>query len=60
MGVWPWDVAAGALMVREAGGIVTDFDGQGDYLNQGKIIASTPKLYAELAKVVTGKQITVY
>ncbi len=60
MGLSPWDVAAGALMVREAGGIVTDYDGQGEFVTSGKVIAATPRLYAELAEAVTGKQMQVY
>lgn len=35
----PWDVAAGSLIIVEAGGIVTDFGGAGDYLTSGNIIA---------------------
>ncbi|MDD4968449.1 MAG: inositol monophosphatase family protein [Paludibacter sp.] len=43
----PWDVAAGALIVREAGGVVTDFKGGKDYIFGGEIIASNA-LLAEL------------
>lgn len=40
----PWDVAAGALLVKEAGGIVTDFAGADNYLFGKEIIASNPHL----------------
>jgi myo-inositol-1(or 4)-monophosphatase len=36
----PWDVAAGAFIVQQAGGIVTDFKGGPDYLHSGEIIAA--------------------
>ena len=40
----PWDVAAGALIVKEAGGVVTDFNGGSNYLFGGEIIASNALL----------------
>ena len=40
----PWDVAAGALIVREAGGVVTDFNGGNNYIFSGEIIASNALL----------------
>jgi len=47
-----WDVAAGALMVREAGGLVTDLSGGEDWLKSGAIVAGTPKLLPEMLKVI--------
>jgi myo-inositol-1(or 4)-monophosphatase len=47
-----WDIAAGALLVREAGGLVSDFVGGENYLNSGNIIAGTPKVYKELAQTL--------
>jgi myo-inositol-1(or 4)-monophosphatase len=47
-----WDIAAGALIVREAGGIVTDFYGKGDYLESGDIIAASPKVFPEMLKII--------
>jgi len=43
-GIKPWDVAAGELLVRESGGIVTDFKGNNDPLNKGEIVAGSPKV----------------
>ncbi len=40
----PWDVAGGAVLVREAGGIVTDFLGEDNFLFGGEIIASSPDI----------------
>jgi len=45
LGLNPWDMAAGVLLVREAGGIVTDFSGDGHYLETGNVIAAAPKVY---------------
>lgn len=40
----PWDMAAGSLLIKEAGGLVTDFQGTEDFLKKGQIIAANPKL----------------
>ena len=47
-----WDIAAGALIVREAGGIVTDFYGRDSYLESGDIIAASPKVFPEMLKII--------
>ncbi len=46
----PWDIAAGDLLVREAGGTVTDLTGNHSYLTSGNIIAGTPKATISLVK----------
>ena len=48
----PWDCAAGALMVREAGGIVTDENGTQDYLDSGNVVAAAPRVHASLLPVL--------
>ena len=48
----PYDVAAGALLVREAGGIVTDAHGKDDWLRGGSIVASGPALHAAIRERV--------
>lgn len=48
-----WDIAAGALMVKEAGGLVTDFDGEGDWLNSGNIVAGNDKALAYLLRTIS-------
>ncbi|MDX1705317.1 inositol-1-monophosphatase [Pseudidiomarina sp.] len=40
----PWDIAAGALMVREAGGLVTDFAGGHGFMESGHVVAGNPKV----------------
>jgi myo-inositol-1(or 4)-monophosphatase len=54
-GLAPWDIAAGLLLVREAGGIATDPDApdDNDPLETGAVIAGTPKIYAALKKEIT-------
>ncbi len=51
-GLSPWDMAAGTLIIREAGGFVTDFSGGEDFLESGNIIAGNPKVYKELAETI--------
>ncbi|BBP42965.1 inositol monophosphatase family protein [Thiosulfativibrio zosterae] len=53
MNLKPWDVAAGALIVQEAGGLVTDLRGGDKYLETGNIIAANPKMLKEMAKITT-------
>lgn len=48
----PWDIAAGALIVTEAGGIVTNFEGESDYLYRGDVIAASPKVFAQMLAVL--------
>ncbi|MDQ3282770.1 MAG: inositol monophosphatase [Acidobacteriota bacterium] len=48
----PWDVAAGALLVQEAGGTVTDFSGGQRWLERGNIVGATPRVHEELLKVI--------
>jgi len=47
-----WDVAAGAIIVREAGGIVTDFSGGDGFLYNQEIIASAPGIFRETIETV--------
>lgn len=55
MGLAPWDVAAGALLVEEAGGFVSNFSGGSQVLFQREIIASHPALAKEFLQRVTDK-----
>ena len=50
IGLKPWDMAAGALIIRESGGLVGDFSGQDNYLETGNIIAGNPKIFADLTR----------
>ncbi len=44
-GLQPWDVAAGSLLVQEAGGLVGNFTGEADFLHTGECLAASPKIY---------------
>ncbi len=48
----PWDFAAGALLIEESGGLVTDLDGGDGYFTGGSLVAGPPGLHAELLRVV--------
>jgi myo-inositol-1(or 4)-monophosphatase len=52
LGLSKWDVAAGALIIREAGGRVSDFRGTDGFLDSGNIVAGAPKVYSALSKLL--------
>lgn len=52
-GLSEWDVAAGSLLVTEAGGLVSDFVGGNNYLNSGNIVAGNPKVFKALLKTLS-------
>ena len=47
-GLKPWDMAAGALLITEAGGLVGNYAGEESYLNTGEIMAGNPRLFGQL------------
>lgn len=51
-GLSPWDTAAGALMIREASGVVSEFDGSNRWLETGNIAAGTPGVHPKILKVI--------
>ena len=51
-GLKPWDIAAGALLVRESGGYITDFNGKTDFLELGNIVAGNPKIHQQLLECI--------
>ena len=53
----PWDVSAGALLIREAGGIISDFAGNEDNISGKEIIAANNLVYLEFQAVVKAKLI---
>jgi myo-inositol-1(or 4)-monophosphatase len=52
MGLSKWDIAAGALLIREAGGRISDFHGSDRYLDSGNVVAGNPKVYVALSKLL--------
>ena len=53
MGLSAWDMAAGALLIQEAGGLVGDLQGEAGYLESGDIAAATPKVFAQLLEALS-------
>ena len=51
-GLKPWDIAAGALIVREAGGITTDYEGNDKYLELGQVVSGNPKIMSEMLRKI--------
>lgn len=47
-GLRPWDFAAGSLLIKEAGGMISDFAASEDYLKNGNIVAGNPKIFKAL------------
>jgi myo-inositol-1(or 4)-monophosphatase len=52
MGLSPWDMAAGALLVQEAGGLISDFGGESAYLQTGDVVAGSPKVFGQLLPLI--------
>lgn len=50
MGLKPWDIAAGILLIKEAGGMVSDLHGGEDYLKTGNIVAANPHIIRQILK----------
>lgn len=48
----PWDLAAGALIAKEAGAIVTDMEGEQTWLQTGNIVAASPKVLAQMLQII--------
>ena len=56
LGLKPWDVAAGSLLVTEAGGLVGDFDGNARYLEGEQVLAGAPKVFSAMIAVLNPGQ----
>ena len=53
IGLNPWDVAAGSLLIAEAGGLVGDLSGESHYLYGGQVIAANPRVFAQMVKLLS-------
>ena len=51
-GLSPWDMAAGALLISEAGGLVGDLRGEPNYLASGNFVGGNPKVFSQLLQVI--------
>ncbi len=52
IGLAPWDMAAGCLLITEAGGLVGDLEGNATHLESGQIVAGNPKIFGQLLQVI--------
>jgi myo-inositol-1(or 4)-monophosphatase len=55
IGLSPWDIAAGALLVREAGGLIGDLNGEDKFLDNGRVVASNGKIFSAILQVLKQK-----
>jgi myo-inositol-1(or 4)-monophosphatase len=55
MGLAPWDMAAGALLILEAGGLIADFEGNEGYLESGRVVCGNPRIFTQLMQAVAPK-----
>jgi len=51
-GLSPWDIAAGSLMITEAGGLIGNFTGESDFMYQREVVAGNPKVYAQMVSIL--------
>lgn len=51
-GLKPHDIAAGSLLVTEAGGLMTDFNGEEAYLESGNVLCGTPRVFGQMLQVI--------
>ncbi len=52
IGLNPWDMAAGILLIQEAGGMIGDFGGGSDYMETGNLVAGNPKVYQAILQTI--------
>lgn len=59
-GLRTWDIAAGSLLIQEAGGLVSDIDGGENYLDSGDLIAGTPKVFKALSQKIQAREGNIF
>lgn len=52
-GLKPWDIAAGSLLITEAGGLISDLHGGDDFLKSGHVVAGAPKVFKSLLQTIS-------
>ena len=52
IGLSAWDMAAGSLLIKEAGGLIGDLEGESNYLENGRIVAANPKIFNQLLQII--------
>ena len=56
VGLNAWDVAAGSLLIVEAGGLVGDLAGENAYLYSGQVVTGNPRIFAQMVKLLAPYQ----
>jgi len=52
VGLKPWDLAAGVLLIKEAGGLVSDIDGSENFMDSGNVVCGAPKIFKQVLQTV--------
>jgi len=52
VGLKPWDMAAGVLLIKEAGGLVSDIDGSENFMDSGNVVCGAPKIFKQVLQTV--------
>ena len=52
IGLNPWDMAGGALLIKEAGGLVGDFSGEAGFMESGNLVAGNPKVFHAILQAI--------
>jgi myo-inositol-1(or 4)-monophosphatase len=52
LGLSPWDIAAGSILIKEAGGVITDFSGGGEYMSTGNIVAGNSAIQVKILEEI--------
>jgi myo-inositol-1(or 4)-monophosphatase len=52
LGLSPWDMAAGTLLITEAGGLVGDLSGESNYMKTGNVVGGNPKIFSQLLQII--------
>jgi myo-inositol-1(or 4)-monophosphatase len=58
LGLKPWDLAAGCLLIQEAGGLVTDLDDAQSFMESGNIIAANPAIHPQMLEIISKQKIS--
>ncbi len=59
MGLAPWDMAAGALLILEAGGLISDFEGNEGYLESGHVVCGNPRVFSQLMQAIAPQALPI-
>ncbi len=58
LGLQPWDLAAGCLLIQEAGGLVTDLENEQSYLDTGNVIAANPNIHPLMFDIISKQKLS--